>query len=454
MTRGVSAGINAMIGKWLPEQRLFVKSDQRTRVVRLSPLAQLGGAVCFAALAAWTGHLTIQHASGADLKAQLVEADQRLVEIYEMRVARLEEEKRRLADRLSESRAGMAFAADQAAETHQTLGAALADAKAMKASHASHMQQLETFAEIQVATNDRCDGLDAALTEATATKTTLSRQLLASNAALGDLAAALEETADRRDLAQTSVSRLSSEVAALQSEFDLRRDQQNRLMSRLEDAARLSLGSLDTVFSKTGVDLDKVLAEVKRDYSGSGGLFIPVMTDIGFDGTVGGVDGADDDGEATRVKSLLADMERVNAMRIAVDRLPFLRPVGPARFSSGYGNRKDPKNGRKAFHAGIDFAGPRGTPIYATGAGEVVFSARQRGYGNLIKIRHAFGYETVYAHLNRRRVKVGDKVERGDRIGDMGNTGRSTGTHLHYEIRVNGNTVNPAKYIEAARNVL
>jgi len=453
MTRGVSAGINAVIGRWLPEQRLFVKSDQRTRVVRLSPLAQVVGAVCFAALMAWTGYRTTQHVSGVDLDAQMVEADQRLVEIYEMRVARLEEEMRRLADKLSESRADMAFAADEAAETHQTLGAALADAKAMQASHASHKRQLETLAEIQVATNDRCDGLDAALTEATAAKTSLSRQLLASNAALDDLAAALNETADHRDLAQTSASQLSSEVAALQSEFDLRRAQQNRLMSRLEDAARLSLGSLETVFSKTGVDLDKVLAEVKRDHSGSGGLFIPVAADVGFGGT-SGADGMGDDGEAKRVKTLLADMERVNAMRIAVYRLPFLRPVGPARFSSAYGHRKDPINGRKAFHAGVDFAAPRGTPIYATGAGEVVFSGRQRGYGNLIKIRHAFGYETVYAHLNRRRVKVGDKVERGDRIGDMGNTGRSTGTHLHYEIRVNGNTVNPAKYIEAARNVL
>lgn len=450
MTRGVSAGINAVIGRWIPEKRLFAKTDQRTRFVRLSPLAQLAGVVGLTALMAWTGYLTTQHVSGADLDARLVEADQRLVQIYETRIARLEEDKRRLADKLSESRARVAFAAGEAAQTHQSLGSALAHAKALKASEASHLHQLEKLAKIQVATNDRCDDLDAALTATTAAQTTLSQQLRASNAALGDLATALDETADSRDLAQTEVSRLASEVVALQSEFDLRRDQQNRLMARLEDAARLSLGSLDTVFSKTGVDLGKVLAEVKREYSGSGGLFIPIETDIGFDRAIS----TDDVDEPERVKTLLSDMERVNAMRIAVDRLPFLRPVGPARFSSGYGSRKDPKNGKKAFHAGLDFAGPRGTAIYATGAGEVVFSARQRGYGNLIKIRHAFGYETVYAHLNRRRVKVGDKVERGDRIGDMGNTGRSTGTHLHYEIRVNGNTVNPAKYIEAARNVL
>lgn len=451
MTRGVSAWTNAMLGGWLPEQRLFAKTDQRTRFVRLSPLAQAAGAVSFAALLAWTGYLTTQRLSGTDFDAQLVEADQRLVEIYEMRIARLEEDKRRLADKLSESNAGMTFAADAAAETHQSLGSALAAAKSLQAREVSHLQQMENLADLQVATNARCEELDVALTAKAEAQSTISQQLLASNAALADLALALDETAEDRDLAQAAASQLGAEVATLQSEFDLRRDQQNRLMSRLEDAARLSLGSLDTVFSKTGVDLDKVLAEVKRDYSGSGGLFIPIETDVGFDRAIGASRDID---EPDRVKTLLSDMERINEMRIAIDRLPFLRPVGPARFSSGYGTRKDPKNGRKAFHGGIDFAAPRGTAIYATGAGEVVFSARQRGYGNLIKIRHAFGYETVYAHLNRRRVKVGDKVERGDRIGDMGNTGRSTGTHLHYEIRVNGNTVNPAKYIEAARNVL
>lgn len=448
MTRGVSAGINAVIGKVLPEQRLFAKTDQRTRFLRLSPLTQLTGIVSLAALMAWTGYIVSEHVSGDDQGAQLVEADQSLVEIYELRVARLEEDKRRLADRLSSSQAEVAFAADKAAQTHQSLGSALTSSRMMKASEASHLTQLDELSKLQVATSERCDGLDFELTTATAAQTEMAQQLQASDAALADLATALEETADIRDHAQSAASRLSFQVASLQAEYDLRRDQQNRLMSRLEDAARLSLGSLDTVFSKTGVDLDKVLAEVKRDYSGSGGLFIPIEADIGFDQP-------NDDGDDTnRVKTLLSDMERINSMRIAIDRLPFLRPVGPARFSSGYGPRKDPKNGRKAFHGGIDFAAPRGTAIYATGDGEVVFSARQRGYGNLIKIRHAFGYETVYAHLNRRRVQVGDKVKRGDRIGDMGNTGRSTGTHLHYEIRVNGNTINPAKYIEAARNVL
>jgi murein DD-endopeptidase MepM/ murein hydrolase activator NlpD len=106
------------------------------------------------------------------------------------------------------------------------------------------------------------------------------------------------------------------------------------------------------------------------------------------------------------------------------------------------------------MHNGTDFASSRGTPIYATGEGMVTFAGWQSGYGRVIKIRHAFGFETVYAHLNKTRINVGDRVAQGDRIGDMGNTGRSTGVHLHYEVRVGGKPVNPLKYIEAARNVL
>ena len=106
------------------------------------------------------------------------------------------------------------------------------------------------------------------------------------------------------------------------------------------------------------------------------------------------------------------------------------------------------------MHNGMDFAAPRGTPIYAGGDGVVSFSGRQSGYGIVVKIRHAFGFETVYAHLSKSRVKVGQRVERGERIADMGSTGRSTGSHLHYEIRIDGKPVNPNKFIKAARNVL
>ena len=105
------------------------------------------------------------------------------------------------------------------------------------------------------------------------------------------------------------------------------------------------------------------------------------------------------------------------------------------------------------MHNGTDFAAPHGTPIYSTADGVVTKAGWGSGYGRVIYIKHDFGIETRYAHLSRIRVKVGERVSRGQRIGDMGNTGRSTGTHLHYEVRVNGKAVNPMIYIKAANNV-
>jgi murein DD-endopeptidase MepM/ murein hydrolase activator NlpD len=155
-----------------------------------------------------------------------------------------------------------------------------------------------------------------------------------------------------------------------------------------------------------------------------------------------------------RVAALMTDLERVSLMRAAIDRLPFGQPTKGARLTSGFGPRRDPLRRRYSQHNGIDFAAPTGTPIFSTAEGVVTFSGRQRGYGIVVKIRHAFGFETVYAHLNKSRVKVGQRIERGDRIADMGSTGRSTGSHLHYEIRIDGKPVNPNKFIRAARNVL
>ena len=105
------------------------------------------------------------------------------------------------------------------------------------------------------------------------------------------------------------------------------------------------------------------------------------------------------------------------------------------------------------MHAGVDLAAPVGTTILATADGVVTDAGRESGYGNVVRVRHEFGFETVYAHLSKIRVKVGQQVSRGVQIGDMGSTGRSTGSHLHYEVRVNGQPQNPMTYLEAAKDV-
>ena len=134
--------------------------------------------------------------------------------------------------------------------------------------------------------------------------------------------------------------------------------------------------------------------------------------------------------------------------------IPSAQPVKGTALTSGYGVRADPFRGRAAMHAGIDLAGPVGTPIYATADATVDRSQWANGYGNLIELNHGRGIQTRYGHLTRSIVRAGQRVKRGDLIGYMGSTGRSTGSHLHYEVRVDGKAVNPVPFMEAGEYLL
>ncbi len=129
------------------------------------------------------------------------------------------------------------------------------------------------------------------------------------------------------------------------------------------------------------------------------------------------------------------------------DMLPNANPVDVAYRSSSYGWRVDPINGNRAFHEGLDFTAARGTKIRAAGDGIVYASVRTPAYGNLIKLHHGAGLETRYAHASKLLVKKGERVVKGQVIALVGSTGRSTGPHLHYEIRLNGHPLDPRKYL-------
>lgn len=129
--------------------------------------------------------------------------------------------------------------------------------------------------------------------------------------------------------------------------------------------------------------------------------------------------------------------------------IPAIQPVANKNLkqtASGYGVRIDPIYKTTKFHSGMDFSANTGTPVYATGNGKVIAAGRDGLYGNCIQINHGFGYVTRYAHLSKINVKVGQKVTRGQMIGAVGSTGKSTGPHLHYEVHVNGKIVNPVNY--------
>lgn len=142
-------------------------------------------------------------------------------------------------------------------------------------------------------------------------------------------------------------------------------------------------------------------------------------------------------------------LELAKSQEVRMDNIPAIQPVlnkDLKRMASGYGWRVDPVYHVRRFHSGMDFSAPIGTDIYATGNGTVVYSGWRQGYGETVEIDHGFNYSTLYAHCSQRLVKVGQKVNRGDVIALVGNTGKSTGPHLHYEVHYQGKAIDPRNF--------
>jgi murein DD-endopeptidase MepM/ murein hydrolase activator NlpD len=163
-------------------------------------------------------------------------------------------------------------------------------------------------------------------------------------------------------------------------------------------------------------------------------------------------DGGDD--IDPRFERLGLSLARMAVLERALDGIPQVVPASVENITSGFGYRRDPFNGQGAMHAGIDFKGAMGSPIFAAAEGRVTFAGWKSGYGQAIEITHGNGMLTRYAHLSRIDVRVGQPVAMGATIGGLGSTGRSTGPHLHFEVRINDRAVNPRPFLEAAPDVL
>lgn len=160
-----------------------------------------------------------------------------------------------------------------------------------------------------------------------------------------------------------------------------------------------------------------------------------------------------DEGFEAGLAELSEALDALEQTRGEVTAFPIAHPVPGRQITSGFGKRRDPILGRSAFHAGIDFRAPTGTTIRAPAAGKVVKAGRSGGYGIMVEIDHGNGLTTRFAHMSRLAVKAGQTIEPGQKIGASGNTGRSTGPHLHYEVRAGGKAVNPMRYLKAGTRI-
>ncbi len=220
-------------------------------------------------------------------------------------------------------------------------------------------------------------------------------------------------------------------------------------MTRMMDDSRMALAGLSESATES---TDAILDEL-------GGLGIKPSMPEGLTDAVGGplqpaVDSADSSGIVDDANDVYLALARFKAARSAIDLAPIHKPMGSlSRISSSFGNRKDPFTGGRAFHAGLDFPAPKGTTVLSAGYGKVTFVGEKSGYGNLVEITHTTGLITRYGHLSAFLVKEGQVVNSGTPIAKVGSTGRSTGPHLHFEVRRKDVAVDPGKYLAAGKRL-
>jgi murein DD-endopeptidase MepM/ murein hydrolase activator NlpD len=212
---------------------------------------------------------------------------------------------------------------------------------------------------------------------------------------------------------------------------------QHAMLVDIHRAASARNAKIAKVLKRLHVPLPEGAGENGGDNSQMGGPFIAASL-ASFDSNIETLDGT---------------LDELDTMTARLDKVPLANPAPGHPVTSTFGVRIDPFLKREAMHTGIDFGAPIGMRVKATAAGTVVEADRNGGYGNMVEIDHGGGIATRYAHLSAIMVKVGQKVERGTVIGLVGSTGRSTGPHLHYEVRRKGNAVNPARYLKAGREL-
>jgi murein DD-endopeptidase MepM/ murein hydrolase activator NlpD len=251
----------------------------------------------------------------------------------------------------------------------------------------------------------------------------------------------LQKALSERNEALFINARMRRQIGELDSRLNGLQRSQHEAVQRLTEEARDNIESIERVIGLTGIKVSKLLASVEG-YN-QGGPFITVKPD----GKAGG-----------RMKANLANLdshlEQWAALRKIFRVLPLTVPLNTFQISSGYGKRRDPINRRWAAHYGIDMISALRASVYATAPGVVTYVGRKGHYGRLVEVSHGAGVKTRYGHLHKTLVKRGAKVAFRQKIGLLGNTGRSTGAHLHYEVIVDKRPMNPWKFIKAGRYVL
>ena len=354
-----------------------------------------------------------------------------LVESSRADVNKVAAARERLVNRLAELESQL----DSVVSEKQELETVAADLRQNLAASVENEQQLE---DDKSELNQRLAVVMRRVEESDGREAKIKEQVMA-------LQTSLAQEIDRNSQIDNQREYLQRRVGGLEQRLVDLRDAGQTVMERLSARTKTSMEVIEKTVEMTGLDVNGLIASIGGETLGQGGPFVPV-------------DGGAADFEPSlqlqaSVSMLDQQLDRWTALREVVRMLPLTAPLDEYRISSGFGERRDPVNGRKSKHLGVDFATRMRRPVYAPAPGKVVFAGWRGRYGRAISIDHGNGVVTRYGHLKKILVKKGQEVGYREKIGLVGSSGRSTGPHVHYEVRYKGQARDPMKFIKAGEYV-
>ena len=252
----------------------------------------------------------------------------------------------------------------------------------------------------------------------------------------------LQEVSRDRIAILAERDQMAARMDVLERRFVLLADDQGSILARLGERTADTLGTVERTVAMTGLDLGQIIGRLEMTAQPQGGPYVAAEF---LNEPVGETAG--------RIASLEYQIDRLEQMQQILAVLPLASPMDNSWTTSGYGRRRDPLGGGWAVHHGVDLAAPSGSPVFATSPGRVTFVGWNGGYGKFVEIDHGLGVRTRYGHMNKIFVKRDQLVDFREQVGLMGNTGRSTGMHLHYEVLVDDRAYDPENFLRAGKYV-
>jgi murein DD-endopeptidase MepM/ murein hydrolase activator NlpD len=431
-----------LLDRIFPEREIILRTETRVRYLKIRPWFQKGVVLVITGLMGWAGYSSYQYYR-----------HDRIILAKEIEIARGNQAYRSLLDEIANSQREIARISRELEQNdkqaQRQLAASRDQAQQLEKQNISLKEKLGSVkTELNRTEGERTqvlqqrEQLNSQLSALEQRLNGISSQKYNLEDNLNSVESELRRVTSERNVARLELDRLQGQVTRLQSRLGEIHNSQLSMMTEFSERSAEKIDRLESVIALTGLDVDSLIRKTDVPL-GQGGPLVEV------------------DPEKADEKQLLDasvyafeyQMNRWDALNEVLTRLPLSIPVKSGRLSSTYGKRKDPVTGRWARHSGLDYAAYFKSPIYSTAEGKVVFSGWKSTYGRVVEIHHGFGVVTRYAHLHKPLVKAGETVSYGQRIGLMGSTGRSTGTHLHYEVLVDGEPRDPMKFIEAGRYV-